>query len=157
MATWSIHHTSLAVSNAEESLKFYRDGLGLRVVNDVEERGERLSRQVELKNAHNRLIWLATTEGETLVELLEYKNPRGKKFDLTCNDIGAPHISFLVDDIDETYKKLSSMGYKSTTEPLSVDETTQPGAKTVYFYDPDGIVVEIFQIADARRKKKIFY
>jgi len=157
MATWSIHHTSLAVGDADASLKFYRDGLGLKVVNDVEEKGERLSRQIELPEAWNRLIWLATAEGETLVELLEYKNPRGKKFDLNCADIGSPHISFLVDDIGETYEKLAGMGYRPTTEPLSVDETTQPGAKTVYFYDPDGIVVELFQIADARREKKIFY
>ena len=157
MATWSIHHTSLAVGDMDKSLEFYRDGLGLRVVNDVEEKGERLSRQVELEAAHNRLVWLATTEGETLVELLEYKHPRGREFSLVCSDVGAPHISFLVDDIDEAYEKLMGMGYRPTTEPLSVDETTQPGAKTVYFYDPDGIVVELFQIADARREKKIFY
>lgn len=157
MATWSIHHTSLAVGDMEESLRFYRDGLGLAVVNDVEERGERLSRQVELPEAHNRLVWLRTAEGETLVELLEYKHPRGKKYGLACNDMGAPHISFLVDDIHETYDRLRGMGYRPTTEPLSVDETTQPGARTVYFYDPDGIVVELFQIADARREKKIFY
>lgn len=157
MATWSIHHTSLAISDGEASLRFYRDGLGLRVVNDVEEKGERLSRQVQLEDACNRLIWLATTEGETLVELLEYKNPRGKAFTLNCADIGAPHISFLVDDIGETYQRLVQMGYRPTTEPLPVDETTQPGARTVYFYDPDGIVVELFQIADARRAQKIFY
>ena len=78
MSTWSIHHTSLAISDGDKSLEFYRDGLGLRVVNDVEEKGERLSRQIELPNAVNRLIWLVTTEGETLVELLEYKNPKGR-------------------------------------------------------------------------------
>ena len=157
MGVWSIHHTSLAISDGDRSLTFYRDGLGLRVVNDVIEQGERLSRQIELPDAVNRLIWLATSEGETLVELLEYKNPRGKPFDLNCADIGSPHISFLVDDIQETYDKLCAMGYRPTTEPLAVDETTQPGAKTVYFYDPDGIVVELFQIADTRRANKIFY
>jgi catechol 2,3-dioxygenase-like lactoylglutathione lyase family enzyme len=31
MATWGIHHTSLSVSDAEASLKFYRDGLGLKL------------------------------------------------------------------------------------------------------------------------------
>lgn len=157
MSTWSIHHTSLAISDGDKSLEFYRDGLGLRVVNDVEEKGERLSRQIELPNAVNRLIWLVTTEGETLVELLEYKTPKGRPFTLNCADVGAPHISFLVDDIDETYNKLKGMGYRPTTEPLSVDETTQPGAKTVYFYDPDGIVVELFQIATDRRETKKFY
>jgi catechol 2,3-dioxygenase-like lactoylglutathione lyase family enzyme len=157
MGTWGIHHTSLVVYDGDEALKFYRDGLGLEVVTDVEEKTVRLARQVEVKDAWIRCIWLKTPDSNTLLELLEYKNPKGNSFNLKCNDIGAPHVSFLVDNIFETTDKLLSLGYKATTEPLDVDENTQPGAKTVYFHDADGIVVEIFQISDERRKAMKFY
>ena len=83
MATWGIHHTSLVVSDADKALRFYRDGLGLELVGDVEEQTERLAQQVEVPGAWIRCMWLKTPDSNTLLELLEYKNPPGKKFDLT--------------------------------------------------------------------------
>jgi catechol 2,3-dioxygenase-like lactoylglutathione lyase family enzyme len=133
MATWSIHHTSLAVGDADASLKFYRDGLGLKVVNDVEEKGERLSRQIELPEAWNRLIWLATAEGETLVELLEYKNPRGKKFDLNCADIGSPHISF--------WSTISARPMKSLPEWDTADHRAAFGGRDHPAGSEDGLLL----------------
>ena len=48
MATWGIHHTSLSVSDADQSLRFYRDGLGLKLVGDSTERSQRLAEEVEV-------------------------------------------------------------------------------------------------------------
>lgn len=146
--TFGIHHTCLTVSDMEKSLKFYRDGLGLEIVQDVDEQGERLSRETQMEGAHNRLVWLKTTMGNTLVELLQYIHPIGKPFpaDARCCDVGMPHISFLVENIDETYETLCKMGTKFTAPPMACDNSTFEGAKTAYCYDPDGIFVELFQI-----------
>ncbi len=146
--TFGIHHTCLTVSDMDKSLRFYRDGLGLTVVQDVEEQGERLSRETEMEGAHNRLVWLKTTQGNTLVELLQYIHPVGKPFpaDARCCDVGMPHISFLVSDIEETYRDLCAMGVRFTAPPIACDNSTFEGAKTAYCYDPDGIYVELFQI-----------
>lgn len=38
MATWGIHHSSISVSDEEASLRFYRDGLGLKVVSEQTEK-----------------------------------------------------------------------------------------------------------------------
>ena len=74
---------------------------------------------------------------------------------MACNDIGAPHVSFLVDDIDEICERLWSMGYRSTSPaPQDVDPNLQPGAKTIYFRDPD---VEIFQLSPELRAQGRFY
>ena len=157
MATWGIHHTSLSVSDAEASLRFYRDGLGLKLVQDGTERSQRLAEEVEVPGAYARCMWLETTEGHALLELMVYLEPKGKSFDLACNDIGAPHVSFLVDDIYEVAKRLWSMGYKSTTDVQDVDPDLQPNAKTMYFRDPDGIAVELFQITQERKAERKFY
>ena len=60
MATWGIHHTSLVVSDVDKALRFYRDGLGLELVGDVEEQTERLAQQVEVPGAWIRCMWLKT-------------------------------------------------------------------------------------------------
>ncbi len=73
--TFGIHHTCLTVSNMEKSLTFYKDGLGLEIVKDVDEQGERLSMETQMEGAHNRLVWLKTSKGNTLVELLQYFHP----------------------------------------------------------------------------------
>lgn len=70
MATWGIHHTSLSVSDAEASLKFYRDGLGLKLVQDSTERSQRLAEEVEVPGAYARCMWLETTDGHALLELM---------------------------------------------------------------------------------------
>lgn len=157
MATWGFHHTSISVSDAEQSLRFYRDGLGLKVVGDSTENSQRLADEVEVPGAHARCLWLASTEGETLLELMVYYSPKGRKFVLGCNDIGCPHVSFLVDDIHEVARRLWDMGYQSTTDVQDVDPSCMPDAKTMYFRDPDGIPVELFQIPAERKKTKIFY
>ncbi|EHF00072.1 hypothetical protein HMPREF9469_00986 [ [[Clostridium] citroniae WAL-17108] len=146
--TFGIHHTCLTVSDMDKSLIFYRDGLGLDVVKDVDEQGERLSMETQMEGAHNRLVWLKTSMGNTLVELLQYIHPLGKAFpsDARCCDVGMPHISFLVENIDEMYEKLCGMGVTFTASPMDCDNSTFEGAKTAYCYDPDGIFVELFQI-----------
>lgn len=115
MATWGIHHSSISVSDEEASLRFYRDGLGLKVVSEQTEKSDRLAEQVEVEGASVRCLWLETPGSNTLLELIIYLEPKGRKFDLACNDIGAPHVSFLVDDIDEICERLWSMGYRSTS------------------------------------------
>lgn len=157
MATWGIHHTSLSVSDADQSLRFYRDGLGLKLVGDSTERSQRLAEEVEVPGAWARCLWLETTDGHALLELMVYYEPKGKAFDLACNDIGAPHVSFLVDDIQATAEKLWSMGYKSTTDVQDVDPSCMENAKTMYFRDPDGIAVELFQIPEERKLSKNFH
>jgi hypothetical protein len=62
----------------------------------------------------------------------------------------------LVDDIYEVANRLWSMGYKSTTDVQDVDPDLQPNAKTMYFRDPDGIAVELFQITQERKAERKF-
>lgn len=157
MSTWGIHHTSFSVSDAEASLRFYRDGLGLKVVNDGTERSQRLAEEVEVPGAYARCIWLETEDGGTLLELMCYLEPKGKAFASHCNDIGCPHASFLVDDIYAVADKLWGMGYKSTTGVQDVDPNCMPDAKTMYFKDPDGLYVELFQLTPDRRASKKLY
>lgn len=84
MATWGIHHSSISVSDEEASLRFYRDGLGLKVVSEQTEKSDRLAEQVEVEGASVRCLWLETPGSNTLLELIIYLEPKGRKFDLAA-------------------------------------------------------------------------
>lgn len=149
LRTTGMHHTSLVVSDMERSLRFYRDQLGLEVVIDTEMSGAMLDREVALAGAHIRMVELRVGDAKTFLELLQYNSPPGKPFpgDFQCCDVGAPHIAFIVPDIQDAYRRLSSEGVKFTFPPQNVDSGVFSGSKTAYCYDPDGMIAELWQLS----------
>ena len=145
-----IHHTSLVVSDLERSLKFYRDLLGMTVAIDVEMSGEMLDLEVALSGARVRVVELDPGGRAPYLELLQYYSPAGKPFpsDARCCDVGMPHIAFLVPDIQDMYQRLSQQGVRFTAPPQYVDAGAFQGCRTAYCYDPDGIVVELWQMPE---------
>ncbi|MEX2236154.1 MAG: VOC family protein [Dehalococcoidia bacterium] len=143
-----IHHTSRTIRNMDRSLAFYRDLLGMRVVVDTEMQGEMLSKEVALEGAHLRLVELVPDDEAFFLELLEYFAPPGAAFpkDAGCSDIGAHHIALTVADIQDAYRELSAKGVTFTCEPQEVDAGFFRGHWTVYCYDPDGLIVELWQL-----------
>lgn len=51
------------------------------------------------------------------------------------------HLSFAVTSVDETVKELNALGIE--TEPVRLDEVT--GKKMTFFFDPDGLPLEIHE------------
>ena len=145
-----IHHTSLVVSDMERSLRFYRDLLGMTVAIDTEMSGEMLDQEVALSGAQARVVELNPGGPAPFLELLQYYSPLGKPFpaDARCCDVGMPHIAFLVPDIQDMYQRLSKQGVRFTAPPQYVDAGAFQGCQTVYCYDPDGIVVELWQMPE---------
>ena len=142
-----IHHTSQSVSDMERSLRFYRDLLGMEVVLDTEMAGEMLEREVALDRARLRLVELGGA-GRPLLELLQYYEPRPKQWndDLRPCDAGAHHVALAVEDIQSAYESLREAGVEFTCPPQEVDAGYFAGHRTVYCYDPDHLIVELWQV-----------
>ena len=143
-----IHHASIVVSDMERSLKFYRDLLGMTVAVDTKMSGEMLDKEVALQGAQLRVVELGTGRHPPYVELLQYYSPPGKPFpaDAHCCDVGIPHIALIVPNIHGAYRDLSKEGVRFTAPPQQVDAGAFQGCQTAYCYDPDGIVVELWQM-----------
>ncbi|HUZ88562.1 MAG TPA: VOC family protein [Candidatus Acidoferrales bacterium] len=142
-----IHHTSRGVGDMDSALAFYRDLLGLRVVLDTEMAGEMLAREVGLEGARLRLVELEGG-GQTMLELLQYLVPAGAPYpvDARCSDVGASHFALLVDDIRAAHRRLESAGVRFTYPPQEVDAGYFAGHWTAYCFDPDGQIVELWQL-----------
>jgi lactoylglutathione lyase len=85
--------------------------------------------------------------GNTIVELLEYRSPRGRAQDRGNNDVGAMHIAFEVDDIEDAYRKLRAKGVNFNSPPVWIDHGALAGCAFCYFTDPDNVQLELFQVA----------
>jgi lactoylglutathione lyase len=145
MAISGFFHGGITVSDIERSMPFYRDGLGLEVEYDRILDAPYLREVLGLTFDQIRAVYLRIPGGG-FVELLEYRGiERFSAASRPC-DYGAGHLCFYVDGIDGVFERLSGLGYVARSESV-VDITSGPnaGARSVYFADPDGYPVELFQ------------
>ena len=123
-----ILHTMLRVNNLEESLKFYCDVLGMKLL-----------RQKDYPTGEFTLAFVGYgEESENAVIELTY-NWGVDKYELG-NAYG--HIALGVDNIYETCTKLKELGAKVTREPGPMKH----GSTVIAFVeDPNGYKVELIQ------------
>ena len=133
-----IAHVGVPVCNTEKSLAFYQDALGLEFLSTREISGDHISSGVEVPNAKIKVTLLKSNN--LMVELLEYLNPKGQKFNRSNNDAGSMHIAFNVKDIDATYNNLKKLGFNCNQKPYP--SSVPEGWAWFYARDPDGITVE---------------
>ena len=134
MRSSGVHHVDLVVSAIERSLPFYRDllgPLGWHGLSEVEgERGE--------------TIWYLWGTG-TSVGLRAAQTGTPDGFDRYR--IGLHHVAFEAYScalVDERANWLRQNGAELESEPQ--EYTYTPGYYAVFFYDPDGLKLEIVHI-----------
>lgn len=103
-----IDHTAIVVSITDESLKFYRDLLGMRVAGESENYGPEQERLNNVFGARLRITALKAPSGPG-IELLEYLTPqdgRPTPKDIRANDLAHWQTTLLLASTDEAERKL---------------------------------------------------
>ncbi len=134
MHTTGVHHVDLVVSSIERSLPFYRDllgPLGWHRLGEVEgERGE-------------TIFYLSGPA--TSIGLREAPDAPTEPYDRYR--VGLHHLCFEASSpaaVDERAAWLSEYGAEIENEPAIY--TYLPGYYAVFFYDPDGMKLEIVHV-----------
>ena len=70
-----LRHSGIVVEDAERSVVFYRDHLGLEVIDDRQEGGEYLENLLGLPGVSARTVKLRG-EGAGIIELLEFQDAK---------------------------------------------------------------------------------
>jgi lactoylglutathione lyase len=140
-----VQHFGLTVSDLDEALHFFRDLLGMEATPVRETSGERPEIILGIPGVSLRLAVIKAPDGNN-IELIQYLAPKGQKIDLkTCNP-GVSHISFVVDDIGQMYKKLTTEGVTFVNPPYWRGESVAgPGWGVCFLRGPDGISIELMQ------------
>ena len=117
-------HTRMRVSDVDATIAFYRDVLGLAV----------LERKVSPRGS--QLAFLSVPNSEELIELCSFpaSGPVRVQEDLV-------HLAFEVDDLDQTIEQLQAKHIPITDGPTQ----TSSGSRFIFIDAPDGYEVELIE------------
>ena len=148
MIATCVTHVGVCVRDMEESLKFYRDALGMTVIGekitDITEGGTQTARLDNYALERNTRHWVSLAYGENLTPTLTLTSHPGEKPDgqpILLDQVGISHISFGVADVAILADELIAKGYELAG---SMESYTDPNGdiKSIYVRDPDGILVQ---------------
>jgi lactoylglutathione lyase len=126
-------HASIRVSNMERSIKFYRDFLGLQIVE-----------QITIPENNAELVFMQDQHAEgAQIELTYYKNQR-KFLQADYEDRLFDHLGFTVKNMQQTLQAMRKAGVTITDEPYRLKEG---GSLLAFVEDPDGTLIELIEKA----------
>ncbi len=131
----AVHHLDLVVTSLERSLPFYQELLGWSESGDIV--GERGERVVYIRPPGRSASWVASIG---LRERQSDANP----VPYERYGVGVHHVAFQAasrDAVEERFRWLRARGAPIESEPREYDYS--PGYYAVFFYDPDGLKLEI--------------
>jgi glyoxylase I family protein len=132
MRSGGVHHIDLVVSSIDRSLPFYREllgPLGWHGISEVEgERGETIWYLI----GHDTQVGLREAQSDGVHDRYS---------------VGVHHLAFEASSrgvVDERAEWLRSTGATIESEPQAY--TYEPGYYAVFFFDPDGMKLEIVHV-----------
>jgi catechol 2,3-dioxygenase-like lactoylglutathione lyase family enzyme len=145
MPASAISHIAICVGDVDRSLAFYRDMLGFRVISDRVQDTTTGGLPHVYKNRHNqrRIVYLSYGEGDDTPRIVMTGHP-GDTPDgeaIKLDQIGISHMSFTVPNVAELIRELLSKGAQ-TSGPPDAFKDASGHTRTVFFLDPDGILVQ---------------
>lgn len=123
-----IHHVAIICSDYGVSKDFYTRILGFEVIHETY-RTERQSYKLDLR-----------IDDRSQIELFSF--PDAPKRPSYPEAQGLRHLAFTVENIEKAVEYLNSFDVK--TEPIRTDEIT--GKRFTFFFDPDGLPLELYEI-----------
>lgn len=117
-------HTRMRVSDMDQTIAFYRDVLGLEV----------MERKTSPRGSY--LAFLAVPNSQELIELCSFpqSGPVKVQEDLV-------HLAFEVGNLDDTMQELTAKGIKITDGPTR----TSSGSRFIFIDAPDGYEIELIE------------
>lgn len=129
MAIKMIHHVCIQTEKYKESLDFYTNILGFKIIS-------------ETPNFHTRAFntWLKL--GEFMIELQTSKKDDVLNKWSNLNE-GIVHMCFLVDNIEDEYNRIKSLGYEKFKVKNGKVIYDVQGGKLMKIKAPEGTEIEI--------------
>ena len=144
MNATGVSHIAACVRDLDESLKFYRDILGMTVV--VDRVQDTATGGLPHVYAHHRATrrQAILSYGEGAIPTLVMTTHPGDNADgapIKLDQVGISHISFTVPDVKALADELISKG-AALAGPMDGFTNASGEVSSIFVYDPDGILVQ---------------
>ena len=135
-----LDHINIVVSDLQRAKDFFLK-LGFKEVISSRLSGERFTIITGLPDVDAEFVGLSLPGSPTNIELIRYSSPVGGRDPALSkpNQLGFRHIAFAVEDIEAEVERLKAEGVEFQS---SIQVWEKTGKKLVYFYGPDGIILE---------------
>jgi catechol 2,3-dioxygenase-like lactoylglutathione lyase family enzyme len=143
-----IDHTAIVVSDTDESLRFYRDALGMRVAGESENYGVEQERLNNVFGAHLRITALRAGSGPG-IEFLEYLAPRDGRSapsDWKANDLAHWQTKLVAGEVEAGAARLRAGKYAFISSGVIESSEMTLGFKRSFLArDPDAHAVQLIE------------
>jgi len=129
----ALHHLNLCTTNVKEMDKFYTEVLDMKPepsMSDLRVKNEGYAGDVSF-----------ITDGHTQIHVSQRDLGVGFRTGQAVNPVDRGHIAYRTDDIEAFKKRLDDKG----VEYSDFGGWAMSGWHQIFFYDPDGNVVEVHQ------------
>jgi lactoylglutathione lyase len=141
-------HMGIQVRDVERSARFYEEHLGFERVLRVSRSEPYVQRVVGYHpDVTLEIAELSIPGTEVRLEIVEYQGVERTPVDPATANPGTAHLSLFVDDIDAMYECMTAQGVEFVSEVQTSTAGPLEGGRVVYLKDPDGIRVELVQLA----------
>ena len=150
----TIDHVALMVNDIERSLRFYRDLLGLEVASPEEHINKPwVDEMVGMSNVHAREYRFrarggvngytrAEGDAELTFDIIQWVAPESPS--------ESAHFCFGVEDLQSIYERLKAEGVEFVSPPVRY--TGDGDWHVLFFYDPDGNLLEFNEIGSGEQQ-----
>ena len=134
-----LHHTAIAVTDLEASLRFWRDGLGFELVMDERFEGD-WPRLLRAPTTSLRAVFLGDPAqlDSGIVELVDLGDVASPPAAADGPATAGVLVLSVMTDLDTTLERLGAIGLGGTPRRIEV-----AGVAMAVVTDPDGVLVEL--------------
>jgi catechol 2,3-dioxygenase-like lactoylglutathione lyase family enzyme len=139
-----IHHVAITTNNLDRLLAFYRDVIGLNLVDESDwERSPLVDAVIDVPNSSAKVAMLRA--GNAFLEIFQYLSPAASGGTaLRPFESGYTHLSLDIVGLEAEVERLKAAGMRFAKQIGDFGVL-----KAIYGYDPDGNVIELQEIIEA--------
>lgn len=140
----TLNHVGLTVRSIEETIHFYKQLTTVEVFEEtVHITGDGVGEVIRVKNPDYKSCMVRI--GNRAFELIEHLGSKGRHLVANHNDICGIHLAFMVNDIDDVFRRVKALGCEPTTsQPYTAHDLG--GYQAFFFRDLNGVQIEVGQI-----------
>ena len=136
-----MNHVGITVSDLDASIAFYCEVVGFSLGLRTRATGEWFDTLTRNAGADIEVAMLQLADFR--LQLVQYHASGGMPLSLAHHNVGNPHLSIEVDDVETPHRTISAAGVHDLTPIVDIMGT---GIRSFYVHDPDGVPVELLQM-----------